>query len=243
MTTVPYNNPKQSKKDQVEEMFDNISHRYDLLNHLLSMNVDKVWRKRAINKLKPYNPKSVLDVATGTGDFAIAATKIENVKVTGVDISEGMLEVGRRKIEKRGFSNVIDLIKADSESLPLHENNFDAVTAGFGVRNFETLEKGLAEILRVLKPGGIFIVLEFSKPKKSPFKQLYYYYFKNILPLVGRLISKDHRAYTYLPESVDEFPNGKDFTTILEAVGFVNCKCFPQSFGIASIYEAQKPKI
>lgn len=242
MAAVPYNNSEQSKKSQVEEMFDNISSRYDLLNHLLSVSIDKVWRKRAIKKLMPYNPESVLDVATGTGDFAIAATKIKNVKVTGVDISEGMLEVGRKKIERLGFLQVIELLKADSENLPFRENNFDAATAGFGVRNFETLGKGLAEILRVLKPGGVFIVLEFSKPKKSPFKQLYYFYFKNILPLVGRLISKDHRAYTYLPESVNEFPDGKDFTTILEAVGFINGKCFPQSFGIASIYVAQKPK-
>lgn len=242
MAAVPYNNLKQSKKEQVEEMFDNISPRYDLLNHLLSVNIDKVWRKRAINKLKLYNPGSVLDIATGTGDFAIAAAKIKNVKITGVDISEGMLAVGQKKIEKRGFSQVIDLQKADSESLPFYKNSFDAAIAGFGVRNFEILKKGLAEILRVLKPGGVFIVLEFSKPRRSPFKQLYYFYFKKILPLVGRLVSKDHRAYTYLPESVNEFPDGEDFTRILESVGFVNGKCFPQSFGIASIYEAQKPE-
>jgi len=236
MAAVPYNNSAQSKKGQVEEMFDNISSRYDLLNHLLSLNIDKIWRRKAINKLKLYKPGNVLDVATGTGDFALAATKIKNVKVTGVDISEGMLKVARKKINRLGFSQIIKLQKADSENLPFNDNDFDGVIVAFGVRNFESLEKGLAEIIRVLKPGGVFIVLEFSKPKKTPFKQLYYFYFKKILPLIGRLISRDKRAYNYLPESVNEFPDGKDFIAILGSVGFVKSKCFPQSFGIASIY-------
>jgi demethylmenaquinone methyltransferase / 2-methoxy-6-polyprenyl-1,4-benzoquinol methylase len=242
MAALPYKNSKQSKKDQVEEMFDNISPKYDLLNHLLSANIDKVWRRKSIKKLRQYQPVHILDIATGTGDFAIAATKLDSAKITGIDISEGMLEVGRKKIEKKGLSNRITLQKADSENLPFEPNTFDAAIVGFGVRNFETLEKGLAEIFRVLKPGGAFVVLEFSKPRKAPFKQLYYFYFTNILPTLGRLISKDSRAYTYLPESVNEFPDGNDFTAILKKVGFKKEKCFPQTFGIASIYEAIKPE-
>ncbi len=241
MAALPYKNSAQSKKNQVEEMFDNISSKYDLLNHLLSVNIDKIWRKRAISKLKPFQPKLILDIATGTGDFAIAAIQLKDVEVTGVDISEGMLSVGRKKIAEKKLDNRIKLLKADSENLPFEENKFDAATVGFGVRNFETLEKGLSEICRVLKPGGIFIVLEFSKPLKPPFKQLYYFYFKRILPLLGRLISNDKSAYTYLPESVNEFPDGNAFTGILEKVGFVNCKFFPQTFGIATIYQANKP--
>lgn len=242
MAALPYKNSKQSKKDQVEEMFDNISPKYDLLNHLLSANIDKVWRRKSIKRLQPFQPVHILDIATGTGDFAVAAAKLEKTKITGIDISEGMLDVGRRKIEKKGLSNRIILQKADSENLPFEQSTFDAAIVGFGVRNFESLEKGLAEILRVLKPGGVFIVLEFSKPRKAPFKQLYYFYFTNILPMLGRLISKDSRAYTYLPESVNEFPDGEDFTAVLEKVGFKNGKCFPQTFGIASIYEATKPE-
>jgi demethylmenaquinone methyltransferase / 2-methoxy-6-polyprenyl-1,4-benzoquinol methylase len=241
MAALPYKNSEQSKKDQVEEMFDNISPKYDLLNHLLSANIDKIWRRKSIKKLRTYQPIQILDIATGTGDFAVAATKIKGAIITGIDISEGMLEVGRKKIERKGLSDRISFQKADSEKLPFQQNTFDAAIVGFGVRNFETLEKGLAEIFRVLKPGGVFIVLEFSKPRKAPFKQLYCFYFANILPMLGRLISKDSRAYTYLPESVNEFPDGEDFTAILRKVGFENEKCFPQTFGIASIYEVIKP--
>lgn len=240
MTVLPDKNSEQSKKDQVEEMFNKISPRYDLLNHLLSANIDKLWRKNTIKKLKPSHPKLILDVATGTGDFAIAATKINGSKVIGIDISEGMLEVGRKKIEKKKLSDKIELIKADSENLPFENNKFDAVIVGFGVRNFETLKKGLAEINRVLKPGGVFYVLEFSKPDKSPFKQMYQFYFTKILPFIGGMVSKDSRAYTYLPESVNEFPDGDKFLTILAEVGFINNKCFKQTFGIATIYEAHK---
>ncbi|MCK5731150.1 MAG: bifunctional demethylmenaquinone methyltransferase/2-methoxy-6-polyprenyl-1,4-benzoquinol methylase UbiE [Draconibacterium sp.] len=242
MVALPNKESSQSKKVQVEEMFDNISNRYDLLNHLLSVNIDKIWRRNAINKLKQFNPKTILDIATGTGDFAIAATKISNVKITGIDISEGMLNVGRSKIERKGLANLISLQKADSENLPFNNNSFDAAIVGFGVRNFENLEKGLLEILRVLKPGGLFYVLEFSKPKNAPFKQFYKFYFTKILPLVGRIVSKDTNAYTYLPESVNEFPDGERFLTILADVGFTNNSCFSQSFGIASIYEAHKAK-
>lgn len=243
MAAIPNKNSTQSKKGQVEEMFNNISARYDLLNHLLSANIDKVWRKKTIKKLKHFHPKFILDVATGTGDFAIAATKIGGAKVVGIDISEGMLAVGRKKIEKRGLTASIKLQKADSENLPFDDNLFDAAIVGFGVRNFENLKKGLAEIYRVLKPGGVFFVLEFSKPKKTPIKQLYYFYFSKILPMIGRMVSKDTNAYTYLPESVNEFPDGDNFLTILAEVGFNKNRSYPQTFGIASVYEAHKTNI
>jgi demethylmenaquinone methyltransferase / 2-methoxy-6-polyprenyl-1,4-benzoquinol methylase len=242
MAVLPYKNSSQSKKNQVEEMFDNISPKYDLLNHLLSVNIDKIWRKNAIKKVKVFAPQNILDVATGTGDFAIAATRIKNVRVTGIDISEGMLEVGRKKVERKKLSGQIELIKADSENLPFDKDTFDAATVGFGVRNFENLEKGLSEIFRVLKPGGVFVVLEFSKPKKTPFKQLYYFYFTKILPALGRLISKDNSAYTYLPESVKTFPDGEDFIDILNNVGFVESRSHQQTFGIATIYFSRKAK-
>lgn len=239
---LPYKQSTQSKRGQVEEMFDNISHKYDALNHILSLNIDKLWRKRTIKKLKAFSPKLILDIATGTGDFAVAASKLGDVKITGIDISEGMLNVGRKKIEKKNLSNKISFLKADSEDLPFAENNFDAAIVGFGVRNFEHLKKGLSEILRVIKPGGVFYVLEFSKPVSAPFKQIYMFYFMRILPFVGRIISKDSSAYSYLPESVNEFPDGERFLRILAEVGFENNKCFKQTFGIASIYEAHKPK-
>lgn len=240
MTAIPNKNSTQSKKGQVEEMFNNISNRYDLLNHLLSANIDKVWRKKTIKKLKQFHPKNILDVATGTGDFAIAATKISGAKVVGIDISEGMLAVGRRKIEKKGLTESVELQKADSENLPFDDNLFDAAIVGFGVRNFEDLKKGLSEIYRVLKPGGVFFVLEFSKPKKTPIKQLYRFYFLKILPFIGRMVSKDTNAYTYLPESVNEFPDGDNFLAILAEVGFSENRSYPQTFGIASVYEAHK---
>ena len=242
MAALPYKHSKSSKKNQVEEMFDNISPRYDLLNHILSVNIDKIWRKRAVKKLARYHPKTILDIATGTGDFAIATSKIEPDKITGIDISEGMLKIGRKKISRIGLTDKIELIKADSENLPFKEKAFDAAVVGFGVRNFENLEIGLAEILRVLKPGGVFIVLEFSKPRHTPFKQFYNFYFSYILPFLGKLISKDKRAYNYLPESVREFPDGNDFIAILKKVGFVNGFWYPQTFGIASIYHVQKPE-
>ncbi len=238
---LPYKNSTQNKKGQVEEMFDNISPKYDLLNHLLSVNIDKLWRKRTIKKLKTYNPRKVLDVATGTGDFALVATKLGNVEVLGIDISEGMLNVAREKIKKKRLEHQLSVLKADSENLPFENDLFDAAIVGFGVRNFENLEKGLSEILRVLKPGGVFFILEFSKPAKTPFKQIYNFYFKNILPAVGRMVSKDKRAYTYLPESVNEFPDGEQFLAILAKVGFCENKWSSQTFGIASIYEAHKP--
>lgn len=239
---LPYKQSQQSKKGQVEEMFDNISSKYDLLNHLLSVNIDKVWRKRAIKSLQGFNPLNILDIATGTGDFAIAATKIEGARVVGIDISEGMLKIAREKIKKKGLDNRITVHKADSENMFFDDQTFDAAIVGFGVRNFENLRKGLSEIFRVLKPGAVFYVLEFSKPVKSPFKQIYHFYFRSILPMIGRLVSRDQSAYTYLPESVNEFPDGDDFLAILAEVGFVESSDFPQTFGIATIYEAHKPK-
>ena len=221
-------------------MFNNISRRYDFLNHLLSLGIDRLWRKTGIRLLKPLHPQFILDVATGTGDFAIQALTLTPMKVTGIDISEGMLEMGRKKVEKLGLSHKVELMKGDSENLQFADNTFDAATVGFGVRNFEDLEKGLAEILRVLKPGAMLVVLEFSRPRKFPMRQLYNFYFKNILPGLGRLISSDQSAYTYLPESVEVFPDGTDFENILKKVGFKETACKPLTFGISSVYTARK---
>jgi demethylmenaquinone methyltransferase/2-methoxy-6-polyprenyl-1,4-benzoquinol methylase len=240
MAVVPYKEETSSKKEQVAKMFDNISHRYDFLNHFLSLGIDKGWRKKAIKLIKPCSPIQILDVATGTGDFALQALSLNPDKVVGVDISEGMLEVGRKKMIARGVSNKIEMRSGDSENLPFEDNIFDAVTVGFGVRNFENLSKGLQEINRVMKPGAIVAVLEFSRPKQFPFKQVYNFYFKIILPKIGRWVSNDKAAYTYLPESVDAFPDGDDFVAILRSVGFKNIECKPLTFGISTIYTAQK---
>lgn len=240
MTVVPYKDQDNSKKEQVAQMFNSISGRYDFLNHFLSLGIDKRWRKKAINILAADKPKRILDVATGTGDFALQALRVKPEKIIGVDISEGMLEVGRKKIEQRGLANLIQLQLADSENLPFPDNNFDAVTVGFGVRNFENLKKGLQEINRVMKPGALFVVLEFSRPRKFPFKQGYNLYFKFILPKIGRLVSRDKSAYTYLPESVEAFPDGDKFLAILHETGFKNTACKPLTFGVSSIYTARK---
>ncbi len=240
MTVVPYKEEKISKKEQVARMFDNISNRYDFLNHFLSLGIDKGWRKKAVRLLQPSMPKVILDVATGTGDFALQALDLQPDKIIGVDISEGMLEVGRKKMSARGLSNKIEMRSGDSENLPFGDNNFDAVTVGFGVRNFENLEKGLSEIYRVMKPGATLVILEFSRPKRFPFKQVYNFYFKTILPKIGRLVSRDKSAYTYLPESVEAFPDGNNFMSILRGTGFKNSTCKPLTFGISSIYTAQK---
>ncbi len=240
MTVVPYKEDRTGKKEQVAKMFDNISHRYDFLNHFLSLGIDRAWRKKAIGFLKQTPPRTILDVATGTGDFAIQALSLDPEKITGVDISEGMLEVGRKKIRERSLENRIELKYGDSENLPFPENNFDAVTVAFGVRNFENLETGIREIYRVLKPGGRIVVLEFSKPRKFPFKQIYNFYFNNILPRIGRMVSSDKAAYTYLPESVGAFPDGADFLRILNNIGFNATQCKALTFGISSIYTGTK---
>lgn len=240
MAVVPYKEQQASKKEQVAEMFNNISHRYDFLNHFLSLGIDILWRKKAIRLLKPDQPKQILDIATGTGDFAIEALALKPDKVIGVDISAGMLEHGKQKMKRKGIDHIIDMQMGDSEKLLFESNTFDAVIVSFGVRNFENLEKGLSDMFRVLKPGGKTVIIEFSRPRRFPMKQLYNFYFKSILPIIGKLISKDQSAYTYLPESVEAFPDGDDFLTILKKVGFKSTECKPLTFGISSIYIGQK---
>lgn len=235
----PYNQ-NEGKKKQVAGMFNNIAHRYDFLNHFLSLNIDKIWRRKAISLLRQQKPKRILDIASGTGDLAIEACKLHPEKVIGIDISTGMLDIGREKIQNLGLNHIIELEEGDSENLRFDDESFDAITVAFGVRNFENLEKGLREMNRVLKTGGKCIVLEFSKPEKFPIKQLYNFYFRFILPGIGRLFSKDKRAYTYLPESVAEFPDGKTFTALLLQCGFKTARQMKQTFGIASIYESTK---
>ena len=234
----PYNN-SESKKKQVIKMFDNIAKSYDFLNHSLSLGMDNVWRKIAIKKLVN-NPNTILDIATGTGDFSISASKYTNAQISGIDISQGMLDVGIKKIKKKGLGDRIKLQLADSENLPFNDKSFDAITAGFGVRNFENLKKGLSEMHRVLDKNGIVAILEPSTPKYFPLKQLYNLYFNNILPIIGALISKDKMAYSYLPESVNAFPSGENFLKELEQVGFKKCQYFPLTFGIVSLYTAIK---
>lgn len=236
----PYNESL-GKKVQVEEMFDNIAHRYDFLNHLMSLNIDKLWRKSAVKILKRKNPKSILDVATGTGDFALENMSLKPDEIVGIDLSENMLAIGRKKIARKKLGHVISMKKADSENLPFPDNRFDAITVGFGVRNFENLMAGIKEMYRVLKPGGTLVVLEFSKPTVFPVKQVFYFYFHYVCPVVGKLFSRDERAYTYLPESVDVFPQGNEFTSILEKAGFKTIQCKSLTFGISSIYSGEKP--
>jgi demethylmenaquinone methyltransferase/2-methoxy-6-polyprenyl-1,4-benzoquinol methylase len=240
MTVIPYKELEEGKKEQVARMFNNISHRYDLLNRILSLGIDIRWRKQAVKILKSHKPEYVLDVATGTADFAIAALQAGPKKITGVDISEQMLAVGREKLARLNLTDKIELLSGDSENLAFKDNFFDAVIVSFGVRNFENLEKGMSEILRVLKPGGLLIVLEFSKPTGYFFKHIYNFYFKFILPSVGKLVSKDTAAYTYLPDSVNAFPYGKAFTDILDKTGFKNTKCKELTFGVSSIYTGLK---
>ena len=237
---VPYKEKRTGKKEQVAEMFNNISHRYDFLNHFLSLGIDILWRKKAIRMLKAEQPKQILDIATGTGDFAIEALALNPDRVVGVDISPGMLEYGKKKMKKRGLDHLIHMQMGDSEKLLFENNTFDAVIVSFGVRNFENLEKGLSDMYRVLKPGGKAVVVEFSRPRHFPMKHLYNFYFKSILPIIGKLISKDQSAYTYLPESVATFPDGDDFLTVLHKAGFKNTVCKPLTFGISSIYTGQK---
>lgn len=240
MAVVPYKGNNKGKKEQVTEMFNSISKNYDLLNHLLSLGIDILWRKKAIKLLKPENPKTILDIATGTGDFALEALTLKPEKIIGIDISEGMLEVGRKKMKEKGVEDTIKLELGDSENLHFADNSFDAVIAAFGVRNFENLEKGLSEMLRVLRPGGSLVIIEISKPQMFPFKQVYSIYFQTILPKIGKLISKDNSAYTYLPASVQEFPYGDRFLSILNNLGFKQTQCKPLSFGISSIYTGKK---
>ena len=239
-TVKPYKESSLSKKEQVATMFDNIAGNYDFLNHFLSLGIDIFWRKRLVRKLQKQKPQNILDVATGTADLAIAMMKIKPFNVVGIDISNGMLEVGRKKIKQQDLEKTIQLQQADSEDLPFKDATFDAVTVSFGARNFENLQKGLSEMARVLKPGGKIYILEFSQPTLFPFKQLYDFYFKFVLPLIGKLLSKDNAAYSYLPESVKAFPHGKELNSIIENCGYTNAKNHPLTMGIASIYTAQK---
>ena len=239
MTKVkPYNN-LETKKKQVTKMFDNIAGSYDFLNHTLSLGMDNIWRKIAIKELSN-KPATILDIATGTADFAIIASKHTKANITGIDISQGMLDIGVEKITKKGLSNRIHLQLADSEKLPFLDNSYDAITAGFGVRNFEDLNKGLSEMYRTLKPGGKVAILEPSEPTNFPLKQFYNLYFHHILPFIGGIVSKDKNAYTYLPDSVSAFPSGNNFLIELNKVGFKESNHIPLSFGIVSLYIAIK---
>ena len=241
MKVVPYKEKDTTKKEQVQEMFDNIAPKYDLLNRVLSMGIDILWRKKLISKIVKSQPYLVLDVATGTADVAIEiARSLKSSKIIGLDLSDLMLNEGRKKIKELKLEHIIELVQGDSENLKFPDNTFDAITVAFGVRNFENLEKGLYEMLRVLKPGSTLVILEFSKPQNFPVKQLYKFYFNSILPKLGKWVSKDSAAYTYLPESVQNFPQGKEFLLILEKTGYKNCQCTSLTFGISSIYSAQK---
>jgi demethylmenaquinone methyltransferase/2-methoxy-6-polyprenyl-1,4-benzoquinol methylase len=239
-TVKPYEE-RGSKKKQVSTMFNRIAPYYDFLNRLLSLGIDTIWRKKAIRLLKEDQPKKILDVATGTADLAIEAVRqLKPQAVTGLDISVEMLEIGRKKIAQKGLSQIITLTEGDSENLPFPDNTFDALTVAFGVRNFEHLEQGLREMHRVLRPGGKVVILEFSQPTVFPFRQLYHFYFKNILPFVGKFTSKDPKAYRYLYESVQAFPDGDQFLNILTQTGYKSNRCIPLTLGICSIYLGEK---
>ena len=236
----PYKNSNSSKKEQVTKMFDTISGEYDSLNRVISFGIDIKWRNKVVSIVKASNPDTILDIATGTGDLAISLAETNATKITGLDISPGMLEVGKVKVKSKKLDQKIDMIIGDSESLPFDDHTFDAITVAFGIRNFENLEKGLADILRVLKPGGTFVILETSVPTKIPYKQGYAFHSKVILPLVGKLFSKDKTAYTYLSDSANVFPYGEKLNNILRKVGFISVEDLPQTFGVATIYKASK---
>jgi demethylmenaquinone methyltransferase / 2-methoxy-6-polyprenyl-1,4-benzoquinol methylase len=240
MTVKPYGQDDKTKKQEVAEMFNNISAKYDFLNHFLSLGIDKLWRKKAIKMLKELKPNRILDIATGTGDFAIESLSLKPSEVIGIDISEGMLSKGREKMQQRKVDHIISMRLGDSENLPFEDHYFDALTVGFGVRNFENLEKGLSEMLRVIRPEGKLLILEFSKPKKFPIKQVFGFYSKRLIPFIGKMVSKDKRAYAYLPESVEAFPEGKNFEVILEKLGYKDVKSTLVSGGIATIYSGTK---
>jgi demethylmenaquinone methyltransferase/2-methoxy-6-polyprenyl-1,4-benzoquinol methylase len=237
---VPNEGSKVNKKLQVEQMFDNIAPKYDFLNRLMSLGIDIQWRKKVIQRLQAARKGQFLDVATGTADLAIMLASLQPKKVIGIDISQQMLNKGDEKIIEANVQDIVSLQKADSENLPFEDNTFDAATVSFGARNFENLDKGLGEMYRVLSPGGILIILEFSKVKVFPLKQLFAFYFRYITPTIGKIFSKNNTAYSYLPESVAAFPEGEEMCSILHKIGFKNSTCTPLSFGIASIYQATK---
>jgi demethylmenaquinone methyltransferase/2-methoxy-6-polyprenyl-1,4-benzoquinol methylase len=236
----PYKDSTLSKKEQVAQMFDTISGNYDNLNRVISFGIDVKWRKKVLKMVAQSNPKTILDIATGTGDLAILMAQTKADTIIGLDISVGMLEVGAQKIAAKKLSQTIEMVLGDSENIPFEDNYFDAITVAFGVRNFENLEKGLAEILRVLKPNGTFVILETSVPEKTPYKQGYQFYSNNILPLIGKLFSKDNVAYGYLSESAAAFPYGEKLNNILRKIEFIDVVALPQTFGVATIYSASK---
>lgn len=236
----PYKDSSLGKKEQIAQMFDNISEEYDGLNRVISFGIDIKWRQKVVDIVQKHQPNNILDIATGTGDLAINLAKTQAQDIVGLDISEGMLEVGRQKIKAKQLNDTIKMVIGDSENLPFGDHTFDAITVAFGVRNFETLNKGLAEILRVLKPQGKLVILETSVPTKFPFRQGYFVYTKIILPVIGKLFSRDKQAYGYLSSSAAKFPYGEAFNNILKKVGFINVEAFPQTFGVASIYTASK---
>lgn len=236
----PYNSATQSKKEQVAQMFDTISGNYDGLNRVISFGIDKKWRRKVVQLATANQPKLILDIATGTGDLAILMAKTPAEKIIGLDISAGMLSVGQQKINQQQLDHKIEMLLADSENMPFEDHRFDSITVAFGIRNFEHLEVGLAEILRVLKPGGTFVILETSNPTKFPFKQGYFFYTKNLLPVIGKLFSKDNKAYGYLSKSAAAFPFGETLCNILRQTGFTQVQALPQTFGVATIYTATK---
>ncbi len=237
----PQKNAAEGKKEQVSAMFDSISKRYDFLNHFFSLNVDKIWRKKAVKIISKYHPSKIIDVASGTGDFALALSKLKGVNIiNGIDISEQMLSIGRQKVIKQKKDSLIKLQYGDAENIPFAEDHFDAATVAFGVRNFENLDKGIKEIYRVLKKGSPFVVLEFSRPRNLFVKKLYYFYFKFIIPFVGKHVSKNQVAYSYLPESVMAFPERDDFALHLQNAGFVKVSYKVLTFGIVTLYISEK---
>ncbi|WP_186525822.1 bifunctional demethylmenaquinone methyltransferase/2-methoxy-6-polyprenyl-1,4-benzoquinol methylase UbiE [Seonamhaeicola sediminis] len=236
----PYKDSTLGKKEQVTKMFDNISGDYDGLNRVISFGIDVKWRKKVVKLVNGTNPESILDIATGTGDLAINLAQTKASRIIGLDISSGMLEIGKAKVSSKSLDNRIEMVLGDSENMPFDDNTFDAITVAFGIRNFENLEKGLKEILRVLKPNGTFVILETSVPTKTVYKQGYKFYTKNILPLIGKVFSKDRSAYKYLSESASVFPYGEALNNILRKIGFINVEDFPQTFGVATIYKSSK---
>lgn len=241
-SVLPYKGEEGSKKAQVTSMFDNIARHYDFLNIFLSMGIDRIWRRKVVNLLRPKQPEQILDIATGTGDLAIALRKTGAKKITGVDISAGMLELAQKKIKSKNLEDIISVQQADSENLPFQDNTFCAITVSFGIRNFQNPKTGLKEMYRTLKPGGTLAILEFSKPHKFPVRPLFNFYSKIFIPFVGRIISGDKRAYAYLPESVNAFPEGESFLRWVKNTGFKNVKQYRLSSGIATLYVGEKVK-
>ncbi|MBL7925229.1 MAG: bifunctional demethylmenaquinone methyltransferase/2-methoxy-6-polyprenyl-1,4-benzoquinol methylase UbiE [Bacteroidia bacterium] len=240
MTVLPQHYKGSTKRERVEEMFDSIATRYDLLNRVLSGGIDRRWRKKSIDQLIPLKPTSILDIATGTADLALECMRLKPAEIIGIDISNKMLDIGRHKVMAKGYQGIIRLEQADSENIPYPDNRFDAITVAFGVRNFEHLESGLQEMYRVLRPGGMAVILEFSQPDRFPVKQFYNFYSYKVMPRIGQMLSRERSAYEYLPASVSAFPYGRTFTALLAKAGFRHTKCLPLTFGIASIYTGIK---